>query len=176
MTNAPNLSLIPVEELMNTFDEVVSEFARNPIDGLFGTTAKLHRDRIIEALASRSFGRTHRIVLYLPTPPSQRFVRDSQLVNVPGLKIMDMPVAISFGGAGGRLWGLGFAKDKKDQTYDDSSYQLFRIDYHGVITRDHLHREPYTRFFRMNNDATRHEFHWQITTGPKDARGNRDRE
>jgi RHS repeat-associated protein len=176
MAGAPNLSAIPADQLLNTFDEVVKEFLNNPIMGLFGTTANLHTTRIGEALSSLKFGRPQSLVIYIPSVHSQTFVRDTQLRPVPGFKIYGMQVELSFGGAGGRLWGIGFAKHKKDRTYNESSYQLFRVDYHGVNIRDHLHREPYAKFFRMNEDARNHEFHWQIPTSPKDARGNRDRE
>ena len=109
-------------------------------------------------------------MLYLPTPPSHAYVPDKFLQNIPG-EIGGFPLSISFGGAGGRLWGIGFALPKAERKSPSKNvgYQILRVDYHGAQHRDHLHRPPYASFFSRTQNSW--EFHWQIPDSPKDARG-----
>lgn len=134
------------------------------------TIAQLHGSRILEAIRSGSGTRRHHLVLYMPTVPGN-FKRDSRLIRIPGTKNLEqavgMPVSLSLGSRGGRLWGLGFAKSKFDRAERASSYQLFRVDYHRVQIRDHLHQPPYAQFFQRDERAI--ELHWQIPTSPSDA-------
>jgi hypothetical protein len=173
LKKSPNISAISFDDIMYTFEYVLSTIKNEGIHGPFGTIATLHKKRLTSALLNLTSKKPDRLVIYLPTIPG-KFVPDNQLIDLPEV-IEGFPISISFGGSGGRLWGFGLAKPKSERTSPKTiSYMLFRVDYHKVPERDHLHKKPYADFFRQNINSW--EFHWQIPTSPNDAMGGRNNE
>ena len=170
LSKSPNVSMISFRDLLYTLEYTFSSFVKGGIDGPLATIATLHKDRILKALLSLSQKKQkeHRLVIYLPTLPG-KYTPDKQIINIPG-EVAWFPLSLSFGGTGGRLWGIGFALPKTERTSPKTiSYMLMRVDYHQSKERDRFHELPYASFFQSNNNAWM--FHWQIPKNSKDARG-----
>jgi hypothetical protein len=163
-----------------TVDDILFTLQYVLIENGFDFATKIvtyHAARVAQAFTTLGKSRHHHFVIYLPTivaTSKNGFTRDKVLSKIPGMAIAGFPVSISFGGRGGRLWGFGFAKDPKERTNKQNSYQLLRVDYHRLHMRDNKHQLPFSDFIQQKSHTLR--YHWHIPGSSFEARGNLDKE
>jgi RHS repeat-associated protein len=141
-----NMSLDTVEQL---FLRILRDSAEISM-----LIARKHGKRFAEALGTRKRGKSRRdrFVIFLPTLHGA-YKKDNKRKRVPGLLISGLPVALAFGGRGGRVTGFGLAKKTDPQSLN---YQLFRLDWHDSQIK---HDPPWTSYFELDNGE---EYHWHV--------------